>query len=421
MPDVIVEIDSRPVEIEVGVGPEALADILTGIASIRGRAADWGVVNDVTQAEELAGQSVEADFTQDYYRSGFAEGSAPAIMPGWSFSRAGVGTMFNAAGVIESFASGVPRITDRGLLVERAATNLLLRSQEFDNAAWTKVSGGNGADPTVTANAAVAPDGTTTADEIVFNRGASNVGGDISFLSQVSISTVSAAVYSGSIWLRSNTPCSVLLRHVGSASYTLLNVTNAWTRFALSETASGTSSAFELGLRGGFGVSQTAMVETWGGQLEATETTSYIATAGSAATRAADIATGPSIASSGTILMEFEVPPHDGVLRRLVTFPDHIPLYVQDGLVGSSEPASQLFASGAPLAAGSMATAAVTWTAGRRAIVRNGGTVVSDANPLPSNPLVYIGGDGGQFSRPIRRFVRFNVAVSDAQLQAMTA
>lgn len=43
------------------------------------------------------------------------------------------------------------------------ATNLLVRSQEFDNASWTK-SGG-----TVTANSAVAPDGTQTAD--TFNDG----------------------------------------------------------------------------------------------------------------------------------------------------------------------------------------------------------------------------------------------------------
>ena len=63
----------------------------------------------------------------------------------------------------------------------------------------------------------------------------------------------------------------------------------------------------------------------------------------------------------------------------------------------------------------------MTWTAGRRAIVRNGGTVASDANPLPSNDLVFIGGSANQFGYPIRRFIRFDVAVSDSMLQAMTA
>jgi hypothetical protein len=43
-------------------------------------------------------------------------------------------------------------------LIEGASTNLLLRSEEFDNAAWTKVRNA------ITANATVAPDGNTTAD-----------------------------------------------------------------------------------------------------------------------------------------------------------------------------------------------------------------------------------------------------------------
>jgi hypothetical protein len=50
----------------------------------------------------------------------------------------------NASGILESVASGVPRLDYPigggcpSLLVEPAATNLLLRSEEFDNAYWTK-------------------------------------------------------------------------------------------------------------------------------------------------------------------------------------------------------------------------------------------------------------------------------------------
>lgn len=54
-------------------------------------------------------------------------------------------------------AAGVPL----GTGFYSAYTNLLLRSEEFDNAAWTK------AEATITANAVAAPDGTTTADKIV--------------------------------------------------------------------------------------------------------------------------------------------------------------------------------------------------------------------------------------------------------------
>lgn len=52
-----------------------------------------------------------------------------------------------------------------GLLVEGVRTNLCLRSQELDNAAWTSLNNVVAA-PTVTADAAVQPDGTTTAERL---------------------------------------------------------------------------------------------------------------------------------------------------------------------------------------------------------------------------------------------------------------
>ncbi len=54
------------------------------------------------------------------------------------------------------------------LLLEPASTNKILRSQEFDNASWTKTRA------TVTANALTAPDGTLTADKLVEDSTASN-------------------------------------------------------------------------------------------------------------------------------------------------------------------------------------------------------------------------------------------------------
>jgi hypothetical protein len=48
-----------------------------------------------------------------------------------------------------------------GLQVQEQRTNLLLRSEEFDNATWTKTGS------SVTANADTAPDGTSTADRLV--------------------------------------------------------------------------------------------------------------------------------------------------------------------------------------------------------------------------------------------------------------
>ena len=58
-----------------------------------------------------------------------------------------------------------------GKTVAKAEENLLVRSQEFDNAAWTK------ANVTATANSAVAPDGTTTASTFTStNSSATDIG-----------------------------------------------------------------------------------------------------------------------------------------------------------------------------------------------------------------------------------------------------
>jgi hypothetical protein len=48
-----------------------------------------------------------------------------AAMPGGSFGRTGAGTSWTSAGTLVPFATGLPRITDRGLLIEGARTNQL--------------------------------------------------------------------------------------------------------------------------------------------------------------------------------------------------------------------------------------------------------------------------------------------------------
>lgn len=86
-----------------------------------------------------------------------------SLPPSVSYSRTGAATAFTVAGVVVPFAANAPQLTDRGLLLEPARTNLLTRSQEIDNAAWTK------ANATVSADAVLAPDGTLTADRLTEN------------------------------------------------------------------------------------------------------------------------------------------------------------------------------------------------------------------------------------------------------------
>jgi len=83
-------------------------------------------------------------------------------------TRASSGTFTDSAGTLQTAATNEPRFDHNpttgeslGLLVEEARTNLLQRSEEFDNASWNQPASSIA---TVTPNAQIAPNGTLTAD-----------------------------------------------------------------------------------------------------------------------------------------------------------------------------------------------------------------------------------------------------------------
>ena len=149
-----------------------------------------------------------------------------------------------------------------------APHNLLLRSQEFDNASWAKTAGGTASIPVVTANAATAPDGTTTADRVQFALNGGTTTADLSSLRQ----TVTAAV--GQVltfWARSNDSNSYVIR-VSDANgvATTITITPSWERFSASAPSGGGGAApYGLVLRGGQTPtnSDTADILIWGAQL----------------------------------------------------------------------------------------------------------------------------------------------------------
>jgi hypothetical protein len=217
------------------------------------------------------------------------------------FARSGSAMWMDQNGRVAHAASGQPRIhcarTSGGLLVpsvllEAAATNLCLRSDEFDNATWTKTLAGAASAPVVTANAAIAPDGTLTADSVVFVAPGA---GDQSILAQGSITTVAASTYSGSLWVRAATVADVgkviLFRHVGSTNFLDVTLTASWQRVQVAEVAGGASSSINVVLRPGIGASSSGTVTAllWRSQLELGKAaTSEIKTDGATATRNAD-------------------------------------------------------------------------------------------------------------------------------------
>lgn len=81
------------------------------------------------------------DFANNYYRGSGAQGSSPSALPGYNFTRALAAYAEDTAGNLIQFASGVPRITNKGVLIEESRTNLALQSDARGTSPWTVQSG----------------------------------------------------------------------------------------------------------------------------------------------------------------------------------------------------------------------------------------------------------------------------------------
>ena len=231
-----------------------------------------------------------------------------------TFARASSGTVTDSAGTLQTAAIDVPRFDHNpttgeslGLLVEEQRTNLLLRSEEFNNASW----GDQGTAPTVTANATVAPNGTLTADRITFAAADSRK-------TQANISIVNGASYTFSVYalaigaINNKFRLAFFDQAVQSTSADFTVSQSQWQRFTFTVTSTQTNN---FGLPQIRNASDNAGndIYFWGAQLEAGAfPTSYIPTTTAAATRSADVASIGSSAftsfynqSEGTMFVDF--------------------------------------------------------------------------------------------------------------------
>lgn len=299
---------NRPVRLGLPAGETQLKRILQNMETTLGRAAAYGIKDDI-EARYFASEGVELDFVGSYYRRGYIAGTTPAALPGWTFSRALAAFALNASGGLDAFASGAPRINNLGLLVEPARTNLVLQSQTFDAANWIKDSNGAGVLPVVTPNAALAPDGTMTADQVQLSLGGGSAGSDWSVLTpNVGIPVVDGQPYWGSVYVKGVPGQSIALRHAGGGDYSYHTFSGGWERIETGETASGTSAVFEIGLRGARPVSPAVTFDIWGAQLEhGAYPTSYIPTTDVAVERPADapLLPGLNLQNGCTVLIDF--------------------------------------------------------------------------------------------------------------------
>lgn len=179
-----------------------------------------------------------------------------------------------------------------GLLVEGTRTNTSLRSQELENAVWVPLNNGIAA-PTITANAAVAPDGTTTAERF---QAAAATGANYSELFQTAGCTASTAS-TASIFIKGNGTSGSFDFGVSGSTAVCTQCTyvaGSWSRCTIPFNLGGTPGIFfgptSPGVNAGCG-GQAADVFLWGPDCEVgAYATSYIATVGAPVTRATDSA-----------------------------------------------------------------------------------------------------------------------------------
>lgn len=213
-------------------------------------------------------------------------------------------------------------LAPRGLLIEEQRTNLLLRSEEFGNASWSKING------SVTANATTSPDGTVDADLFIPDTTAAVQ----HRIDQTPVSSAVAQVFSvfvkasGYTWIslrigtvgRSFNIVNGTVGTAGTMTGTITSFGNGWYRCAIAVPSPLANDICRINVEtsdaiaGTFTGDGTSGIFIYGAQLEAGAfATSYIPTVASQVTRTVDVALiqAPNFASwfnttEGTLLVE---------------------------------------------------------------------------------------------------------------------
>jgi hypothetical protein len=275
----------------------------------------------------------------------------------FNVTRATTATRFNSAGLIESVASGVPRLdyyTSGGtagcpaLLVEPSAQNVALRS------AGMEVSGTWQRSNISVTTGITSPEGLTTAFNIVES---SDVTAQTHELAQSGLSVLSGTTYTFSLFIKAGTNNRNIRLVFGSANFvgspvatfnpvsgsvvasgdcvaSVENYGNGWFRCRMTATADVAGTSF-------FGVYPTSgttvsyigngsgSVQVWGAQVEASSIpTSYIPTTAAPVTRNADVinlsgaVSGCIGQTEGTIYAEVDFRNVQDILGVLQLFQD---------------------------------------------------------------------------------------------------
>jgi hypothetical protein len=358
-------------------------------------------------------------------------------------------------------------LAPRGLLIEEQRVNLALYSEQFDNAGWTKDNA------TITANAAVAPDGTTTADKAIPSNGVDltaiangtvrqavtySAGATLTFsvfakeaefdrielyfseaTGTANRATVTYSLVDGSV-----VTAAAVAGTFTSVSSTSTSFGNGWYRFTLTfTTGSGTTARARFAVRdSGTTIGDgTSGILIWGAQAEAGAfATSYIPTVASTVTRAADNATitGTNFsswynASEGTIVASADSvrPAATSPATRVFQFDDGIS--ANNSIRSGSTATLQVVDAGVSVVNlipspvipfdGTVFKFASAYKANDFASVTTGAVATDTSGTVPTVTQLGLGSgaNAGILNGHIRTFTFYATRLTNAQLQAVAA
>jgi hypothetical protein len=263
--------------------------------------------------KQVFNTSAELDFPNVLPTLDLDFANSKTLDPRITFTRSSGGSYVGADGLIKYAGVNEARFDhdpvtgeSLGLLVEESRTNLLLRSEEFDNSYWAKER------TSISQNQITAPDGTLTADTIVEDTSVNNLhriwrGITFSTASSYTFSVFVKAKERTSVDIRGFNPTDgnqFLVRfnlidgsviNTNTQSFGIIKYPNGWYRFYGVGTFGARFTQFFVGPTIG-AVSEytgdgTSGIYIWGAQLEqGSFPTSYMPTQASTRTRVGDIA-----------------------------------------------------------------------------------------------------------------------------------